>query len=158
MENMNCHEKDACTIFHNHNYYCHCPKDVSGRDPVDTPPDLLFARPHLWTPDVEYDFGEGLFGQRFVGSITATSNYHSTLTLAVLDASVKLLDAGGRWRAATDITLGSLFKNGTSADTSCGLRINIDSTDSPFGTLLLQTITPTPRNDAPYDIWIRYTK
>jgi hypothetical protein len=136
-----------------------------------TPPssgDDLINRPDKWVTGTEYDFGDGLYGRRFIGSInTPTSsddlNSGSLSLVSSPNIDLKLLDYGG-WIAntATDmyprkkIMLGA-FDNIEYPSLASSLWI----LDPPYRMVVIMVQS---RNVSPslspidFDIWIKYTK
>jgi hypothetical protein len=58
--------------------------------------DKRLFNPYSWTPDEEIDFGDGLYGMRRTGSITASANTDASLML--LESGLIVSVVGGWWR------------------------------------------------------------
>jgi hypothetical protein len=106
-------------------------------------------RPDLWTANVEYDFGNGLYGQRFTGTITVTKTNLAAVNLN-LSAS-KMISSGGEWfdgvnYLSTDYT-----------DLSSGIGCGFVRTTSGYITFYSR-LRDNDRDNAPYDIWVIYKK
>ena len=106
---------------------------------------LLLTRPDMWEPDTEYDFGGGLYGQRFTGT-------HSTAGASAkqLLASVnKIVNQGGQIKCPSWVTApcpfgwGSNFYGMAFIDTSNKLMFNVKTQTTETAT---------------YDIWVTYKK
>jgi predicted porin len=113
----------------------------------------LVNRPDLWEIGVEYDFEDGLFGQRFKGVINANINTAADTLLNVSDVS-SIIDFGGHYSNGAGINLCfcSTYFNGTNITETSG--IYIDQGVIHFWTLRNANI----RVNEPYDIWVKYTK
>lgn len=83
---------NSATIFYFTAYYT---KTSDAANSAPNKNSLLLTRPDLWTPGTEYDFGGGLYGQRFVRT-TATA----VSTQYILQSGVsKMVSYGGtEWR------------------------------------------------------------
>lgn len=106
---------------------------------------LLLTRPDMWEPNTEYDFGGGLYGQRFIGT-------HSTAGASAkqLLASVnKIVDQGGQIKCPSWITAPCPFGWGSNF---YGMAF-IDSSNK----LMFNVKTQTTET-ATYDIWVTYKK
>jgi hypothetical protein len=119
------------------------PKGETG-DLNNTSPIL---RPDLWKVGTIYNFGSGLYGQRFTGGITLTAGSPTTRILGMLGASANIIDQGGwRFNGLARTTILSIGSNSASA-----LSVATN------GELAWYTIDARERNNAPFDIWVTYT-
>jgi hypothetical protein len=59
--------------------------------------DKRLFNPYSWTPDEEIDFGDGLYGMRRTGSITAAVDTNTTLVLLADTAPLLISVVGGWW-------------------------------------------------------------
>ncbi|MDR2889706.1 MAG: hypothetical protein LBV33_07700 [Lachnospiraceae bacterium] len=113
----------------------------------------LIIRPDLWTVGTEYDFGAGLYGQRFTGAITATTE---TNIITILNDSdvLAICDFGGTYNngLGSDLGFGSTYASNRSSITESNAVSIKDKR------LYITTCCITQRTNAPYDIWIKYTK
>jgi hypothetical protein len=59
----------------------------------------LINKPNLWLPNIEYDFGDNVYGKRITGSYNSTS---TTLTTVVDNIAVinSIIDQGGTSRVS----------------------------------------------------------
>jgi hypothetical protein len=115
----------------------------------------LILRPDLWTVGVEHDLGAGLYGHRFKGEITQSAAVEKSMMLINLGVTAQLWDCGGSWHHGSSyIMLGEA--NG-SALTSRLVLIDVFA-GSAKGDLYFNSLTAQPRTNAPYDIWVKYTK
>ena len=113
---------------------------------------ILKTSPHLWEPDVEIDFKDGSFGQRFVGTYNSGGG---SLGIAVVlfpavnnRASVALIDGGGwKWIAVIPAV------NNIPTQMSTANLVLIDGSGNVG---IFQT--GSTLSNAPYDIWVIYTK
>jgi hypothetical protein len=118
----------------------------------------LADRPDLWVTDTEYDLGNGLYGQRFTGTLSITTANQADTQVLINSQINDLIDSGG-WIKAPD-------------DTSVKHQINMpittltDHTDigasrleiHPNGQLVIWAQMNVIAPSIPYDIWIKYTK
>jgi hypothetical protein len=109
-------------------------------------------RPDLWQPSTEYDFGQGLYGQRWIGTITATGNDNVATSLARIAGVTGLYTIGGWYQHwdGTKATIPSVFDNYAPYRASVYI--------SYANEIALRTNNPYDRTNAPYDVWITYTK
>jgi len=123
--------------------------------PVVAPPlptDLI-NYPNLWAVNVELDFGNGVFGRRFKGAITAAANVVSAIVLFT-QLQIDIFDSGGYCfvTAATKYFVNAIYIDG---NTIYFLNLNYNINTGQLG---LQSRSVSSRTNAPYDIWILYTK
>jgi len=127
------------------------PDYPNGSNVITNP--LLAAKPHLWVTGVEYDFGDGSFGQRFKNTITAAANTRSEIVLiangikTIENSNIMFqISSGDNWYSAGYPA--TTFPNTVSG----GVQV------SAAGALVLGTIYSSARTNAPYDVWVLYTK
>lgn len=118
----------------------------------------LMNKPNLWVVGQEYDFGDGLYGQRFTGSVTHTAKH--TAQDVVLTSTIPdlLISSGGKWnRGTTNWTLSigqiSPVSTSTSGDIDLSSAVVID----PKRGLLVRFYNNNSQTST-YDIWVKYTK
>ena len=118
-------------------------KDVA----TDNNTDIPFAlRPNDWIPGVEYEFADGSFGQRFVGTITAAVGVQVDTSLGL--SNFYPISQGGWVYLTSRHPLLSVANGPTMSNFASLVGM----------TLLLRTIAAAARDSAPYDVWLRYTK
>jgi len=106
---------------------------------------LLLTRPDMWEPNTEYDFGGGLYGQRFTGTLSTAGASAKQLLASVS----KIVDQGGQIKFPSWVTApcpfgwGSNFYGMAFIDTSNKLMFNIKAQTTETAT---------------YDIWVTYKK
>jgi microcystin-dependent protein len=119
----------------------------------------LMNKPNTWVVGQEYDFGDGIYGQRFTGSKTASSNVDTDVSISLGNMSApKLIEMGGYWQPTSTLVsgfqqfnmntyIGSAFSGGwLSSDGSTGaLTLRFNRYDPGIKSLY-------------YDVWILYTK
>lgn len=110
---------------------------------------LQLSRPDLWPVNTEIDFGNGLYGQRFTGTITAAANAGNTVHLYA--THVKVYQFGGWVQYANNGGTMQLAYNENS-----GYAFSLYS--APSGGLSLFNLSSSARTNAPYDIWCTYHK
>lgn len=110
--------------------------------------------PHLWTTGIEYSLGDKSYAQRFIGTISVVPNMDikTLLTNSINIRDYKIIDAGGTW----------VYQSDPEEQTILG---GSNITGHTFGTVTMdkngvyfETISTGDRFEAPYDIWIKYTK
>lgn len=132
--------------------------DTAGSAPNKN--SLLLTRPDLWTPGTEYDFGGGLYGQRFKGTTTGNSLSSGGLALVsgvAKTAQVKnkggMVDMSGT--AGTNwYDINGAWGQGAGTDYFLPLVTNTSQV-LRFYCKNNQGITT---GTIQYDIWITYTK
>ena len=109
---------------------------------------LLINSPHLWEIGREYEFCDGTFGQRFTGTITIAANTDHTVNFDL--GATRIVTSGGyffntRWR----------WEIGHYQTPNVFSRVLMDAQN---GFASFMSRHDAARTNAPYDIWIRYTK
>lgn len=113
-------------------------------------------KPNTWTVGTEYDFGDGVYGQRFTGTYTAAANADAN---AYTDKKL------------SNISIESILNHGGWFDNGSGVKIAISGSAAGQSTnyraseilyssegLILKTFSSVARTNAPYDVWVLYTK
>lgn len=110
--------------------------------------------PHLWDTGVEYPLGDKSYAQRFTGTISVVPNMDmkTLLTSLITVNDHNIIDAGGTW----------VYQSNPEEQTILG---GSNITGHTFATVTMnnkgvyfETISTGDRMNAPYDIWIKYTK
>lgn len=114
--------------------------------------------PNTWEPNVEYDFGNGLYGQRFTGSVTHTATHTTQDVVLTSTIPDSLISSGGKWnRGSTYWTLSigqtTPLAISTNGDIDLLSAIAIDHTRG-----LLVRFYNNVAQTSTYDIWVKYTK
>jgi hypothetical protein len=107
-------------------------------------------RPDLWTPGIEYDFGNGLFGQRFIGTVTQAGGTNMDTTL--ISSGVSIPHGFGGWWAHAN--LNKAVANGSFGGGTYNSGVYV----STAGLMAMLTRDPGQRTNAPYDVWVTYGK
>jgi hypothetical protein len=113
----------------------------------------LMNKPNLWQPGIEYDFGDGVYGQRFTGTIAAAANTKSTLDISTtLNGSIAYpIDMGGWWQFTNTANNKVPFPHyDTDAYYAAAFFRDVS--------LRFITLSGGQRTNAPYDIWFLYSK
>lgn len=113
-------------------------------------------KPNLWEPGKEYDFGDGVYGQRFTGSVTHTAAHTSQIVELTSTIPDSLISSGGKWyRGSTAWT----YSIGQTEAISTSGAINLSSTIAivPKRGLLVKFYNNSAQTST-YDIWVKYTK
>lgn len=111
----------------------------------------LVSRPDLWVVGTEYDFGNGLYGQKYTGTTSLIANQ---VKVVVLDSSLTnielLYDVGGsvEYNSKQFLALPYL-------DTTVQFIIQ---TTSSNGLFLYARTSESGKNNIPYTVWALYKK
>ena len=116
----------------------------------------LMQKPNKWESGKEYDFGDGVYGKRLTGTLTVAKNVVSTDKIIFYSGGLVNVISYGGWMDIGD-----------------GSRYTVPSTDiddlSKMGNiyllytyvtkqLQLRSLSMVDRTNAPYDVWVLYTK
>jgi hypothetical protein len=134
--------------------------DTGAQGPKGETGDLnsssLILRPDLWVNGTEYNFGNGLYGRRFTGTITQSANVENSYAAINLGTTARLSLYGGWWYNGSHyMSVGDY--NGDTRNSRVVI-MGTASTSHKIGDLVLITITGTARTNASYDLWVKYTK
>ena len=124
---------------------------------LTTPGCYDLNRPDLWPANKEIFFGNGLYGQRFTGKITAAgSTWIGTTLLSAGTPAIHIVNWGGSYcydtNSRAEIPVGSTWSNADNYNNG------IDNMTINGNALVFGSISGGTRNNAPYNIWITYTK
>ena len=104
----------------------------------------LSQHPELWADNTEYNFGNGLYGQKFTGSVSSTtSRQYKTLLTNV----ASIIKYGGSWKAG-DSDL--MFQWNDEVGNMFLLFRNENGLQFAYKSQTATTYT--------YNIWVLYTK
>ena len=107
-------------------------------------------RPDLWPENKEIFFGNGLYGQRFAGTLTSAA---STRTLShIYNYPLYLVSYGGY--VTYDPGGDTMMLGYSQDDTNYVCALYTHANDG----LYLFTKSASARTNAPYDVWVTYTK
>lgn len=114
----------------------------------------IIPHPHTFSPNVEYHLGDHSYMMRFKGTISSirNSDVRTRLTQLLTSRDYTLIDTGGSWVYQSfpkEITV-----LGGSNITGFTFGMIVMTEEGVF----LDTISIGDRRDAPYDVWIKYTK
>jgi hypothetical protein len=134
---------------------------ISDEEMINT---ALINRPDKWIIGQEYNFGDGLYGQRFSGYVTGNAGEFNSKTLYGPDLALNEMVSCGGWMNIGNpnkVLIGCSSDNGS---WNTGVSIvdheytNIEQRDCiTIGCKLYITQTVDSPNNR-YDIWIKYTK
>lgn len=116
----------------------------------------LAERPDLWVVGTEYDFGDGLYGQRFTGNVVGAADTQINVALATNTGITLLGEFGGVYRSgnsADQQSIGQFTDYDQGAFSTCYV--------SAAGDLMFRSRSQfarvgTSNND--YDVWVKYRK
>lgn len=117
----------------------------------------VMLKPNLWTPGVEQSFGDGVYGMRYQGKFTMSSNT-SNVTLDSDFPAMNFLSSGG-WAQYNSNPYGVFPVNrghGGGTNFGSGLYCLKDSGKNRLGFNTSTNSQPNGQYD--YDIWVLYTK
>lgn len=138
---------DSITLLRN-NYDCYAEFSlIQGGHPLEN-------YPNTWTPGVEYDFGNGLYGQRFIGTYTVAKATRSDIILdsSLIPASV--VDWGGQIQESDwYVSLPHCFYSNSAVDEATLWWSSSSST-----TLRIAIQFQAAQTNSAYDVWVKYTK
>ena len=128
--------------------------DTAGSG-VTTPGAYDINFPNTWPENTEIYFGNGLYGQRFTGTITAAADTRAIVTLDASIINAKLVSQGGYWTDADDgnYPIGS-YDAGTNSFYKMACITGGGSNDGIF----LNQYSNAARSNSSYDVWVTYTK
>ncbi|MCL2451291.1 collagen-like protein [Candidatus Saccharibacteria bacterium] len=112
------------------------------------------TRYNNWIAGMEYDFGDGLYGQRLTGNITATSGLLSDITLGISNVA-SIVDYGGSIGLGTGSTKRGIIPFGTSDG---NVSLEFDSSDKSIHLLTMVNNARDGTTNSDYNIWLKYTK
>lgn len=113
--------------------------------------------PNTWPQNTEIYFGNGLYGQRFTGKITAAgSTWTSTTLLSAGTPAIHIVNWGGSY--CYDTNSNAEIPVGTTWSNADNYNNGIDNMTINGNALVFGSISGGTRNNAPYNIWITYTK
>jgi hypothetical protein len=110
----------------------------------------LMNKPNLWVPGVEYDFGDGVYGQRYTGTITVDANVRSEIYINDAGNVDTIVSCGGSIEMAPNkhkFMVGVYDINGFSTG-----MFTYD------GKVAIESVSPVIRSGYAYDVWLTYTK
>jgi hypothetical protein len=123
-------------------------KTMSVSGEIDTTGTYSINRPDLWAANVEINFGSGLYGQRFMGMLTIGAGGDDNTVFSNTASASKI------------VSLGGYFFEGAS---NCAVPFIIPQ-NPIYATIFVNngihftSKSNSARNNAPYDIWVTYTK
>ena len=123
---------------------------------VTTPGCYDINFPNTWPENKEIYFGNGLYGQRFTGKITVASETWITTQLVPAGSpALHIVSNGGKWVYSND---GSEIPLNSNWNYQINFNNGIDNMTPKGGAMNFGSVSSTARTNAPYDIWITYTK
>ncbi|MDR1288257.1 MAG: hypothetical protein LBK08_11665 [Treponema sp.] len=126
--------------------------NISGEIGVHGSSRVSINRPDLWTPGVEYDFGNNLYGQHFTGTITAVANENHRVALITSTSNTfAVFDQGGIYSPRTDMVSMEPINTNHNYVSFIFVDLNLRTCD-------FRSSTDQVRTNAPYDVWMTYKK
>lgn len=130
--------------------------NVPGGNPWYDRLSIQLMQTQNWLIGVEYSFGNGGYGIRFTGNISCIENMRHKLLLTQNITTITgyiLLDAGGAWMYQSDPDEEWTVLGGSNITGHTFGTVTLDKNG-----LYLETISTGNRINAPFDVWIKYTK
>ena len=122
----------------------------------------LINRPDLWEVGTEYDFGSGLYGQRFAGTFGEPTQVDRRLTYAVNTAvsASKIVNSGGNFVYSVSTSQFTVNSTSTFMDSDASVQTaGSVVTSTIFNGIRIQLLTRVTFSTLPqYDIWVLYKK
>lgn len=130
---------------------------------LTTPGCYDINRPDLWPTNKEIFFGNGLYGYRKTGTVTAASDERNMITIATnTGGTIGIVNSGGwiKWGdegSSNDYkySINSTLTNLPGWGNMLGAWSTIRTVN---GSISLWNASGLARTNAPYDIWVTYTK
>jgi hypothetical protein len=121
---------------------------------LTTPGCYDLNRPDLWPANKEIFFGNGVYGYRAKGTITAAPDTRSITVFNSSNRTAKIINSGGYYTTtdAEYITLGA-YPSGKNALYKMSMIVSNSETG-----LFLVSIDNGARSNSPYDVWVTYKK
>lgn len=118
----------------------------------------LMNKPNTWVVGQEYDFGDGVYGQRFTGSVTHTATHTTQDVVLTSTIPDSLISSGGKWNRGSTywtLSIGQITPVATSTSGDIDL-LSVIAIDYTRG--LLVRFYNNVAQTSTYDIWVKYTK
>jgi len=116
--------------------------------------------PHLWALNTEVNLGDGSYGRRFAGNITASANSTNTLTL-IDDFGYNgwnIVDMGGWVQMSQYYRIPINAQSYQAGNPVLSISATSQVTVDINGDLYFQSWNNEARAMLPYEIWVRYRK
>lgn len=119
----------------------------------------LMNKPNLWVAGQEYDFGDGIYGQRFTGNVTPAAANKAKEILLTSTIYSNIIESGGMWnrgKGKFSLPIGGISSTTGSIElmSSIYTKNNVGGTTSGLYAAFLDNGVSTTT----YDIWVKYTK
>ena len=115
-------------------------------------------KPNTWEAGVEQDFGNGVYGKRFTGTITADANAEAWIGLSGRIPKINILSSGGYYTKLQNGVYRQYSVNAYRQYQWSEICFYPNTDDTSTGTLCFSSTANTARTDAPYDVWVLYTR
>lgn len=125
---------------------------------VDTIGCYDITRPDLWPENKEITFGNGLYGQRFTGSVTHTATHTAKDVVLTSTIPDSLISSGGKWNRGSNywtLSIGQTTPVAISTNGDIDL-LSVIAIDPTRG--LLVRFYNNVAQTSTYDIWVTYKK
>ena len=121
----------------------------------------LVSRPNQWPENQEVDLGNGLYGKRITGTITAGAGQRHTIQVA--EGVGNIIAYGGTWGARPDMSAWYVPVSSTVVSATGNLQPYYSDLRllAASNRIELLTVSDYARAGEPttrYDIWVKYTK
>lgn len=118
-------------------------------DLFNIPQPSLVLAPHLWPVNTEVDLGDGSYGWRTTGTITAAAQVQPGVNIGIDMNTRRTINFGGWWYIGNGYTQIGSSNTGLSTAEIYWATIWMSE---------LRSRSNVARTNAPYDVWVRYTK
>lgn len=111
--------------------------------------------PNTWPANTEIYFGNGLYGQRFTGTVTTPANTITHTVMGVQIGAITVVSCGGTWDRSVLGNDWTQFPINSYYDSDLYCSVNYNKTSRGFE---LVTKNGSATANVPYNVWVTYTK
>ena len=115
----------------------------------------LMNKPNLWVVGQEYNFGDGVYGQRFTGNVAHTGK--GTRDVNLISGIANMISSGGYWDRGVNKTKVPVNASIIDSGATSGV-IAISCTLNQINSDLTVRFLNNSAGTSTYDIWVKYTK
>ena len=115
----------------------------------------LMNKPNLWVVGQEYDFGDGVYGQRFTGNVAHAGK--GTRDVNLISGIANMISSGGYWDRGVNKTKVPVNASIIDSGATSGV-IAISCTLNQINSDLTVRFLNNSAGTSTYDIWVKYTK
>lgn len=120
--------------------------------------EMLMMKPNLWTPGVEYDFGDGVYGQRFKGTKTGNELAGANNLVTGVAKTAQVLNSGGMVDMSGTAGTNWYNTSGVWDSGSGGVYRPLFTNSNQTLQFYCKNNQGITTGNIQYDIWMIYTK